>query len=267
LLPVVSADSLIRAVPGVRLPFAVHPPINGPENTCSYMANDNDMTKAGLTQKVQNYCAQIFGTQPDAVHVNQPDGYGYNMCLTPGKPLIDFNWVPVGEVSITGTSSFKNSGTYPVDHTFTLSGNYGEAVTVATTNSVDISADVEYGIDFIIDASLTFQGTYSFQHTLEKSSSYTLGFQNTDTATVPPSCTAYDKMVATMIQYGGYVTTNVCLDGYARCQFGNPVQGHYYWYIDVNEMGLSDSDKCWTQSGKITGSSAVNAKSEMTVEC
>lgn len=234
-------------------------------NACNYYASDTDMRQQGLLPKIKDYCKRKFKKTPDAVTVN-PDQYPYKMCLTAGKAeFTDLR--PSDSTKIVADDEFTNRGTGKnVSHTFELHGDFMESISLATTTTVSFKESVSFEVDIPKVLSSKFEISLGFKSskTEDHKNSNDAGFESTTTVVVPSDCTYYAKINAQIDKYSSKFKVPICLDGYARCQFGEKVEGHYFWYVTLKEVGVTSSAACVKQSGGLASSIAIKSSTVIT---
>jgi hypothetical protein len=237
-----------------------------PYNHCQYYASDKDITNAGIYYKIMDYCTKIFGKTPDAVHVNA-DNYDYKMCLAPGTTQFG-NLSPSYGQNIVAQDTYSNQENQTVQHTFSLTGSYGESMSLETTDTVDLSVGVSYsvGIPDVLEATFSISTTFSTSTSETHEKSADASFESSTTIDALPFCTYSAKLVANTMVWHTDMQTPVCLDGFARCQFGSPVQGHYYWYVDVAGF-LTPSDLCFVQHGGMAAGISITSNTTISRNC
>jgi len=239
-----------------------------PQNLCNFQANDNDMNNAGVTEPIADWCTNHFGKRPDAVHVNA-DGEPYKMCLA-NAPASFGNLTPFTGQAVVAKDSFNNTSNQTVTHKFDLEGSFKESIEVSTTTTVSVSVSVDYSVtipEIFSTIGFSIDTSFSTSRTDTHSAEHSLSWAPSETVDCQPHCL---YLVQTSVQtqiYKADMYVPICLTGYARCQFGDRVQGHYFWYILVDDV-LDQSKRCYTQRGTLSSIvSDVNAQTTFSKQC
>jgi len=239
-----------------------------PKNTCQYYGTDKDMDSIGITETIKSYCTQVMGATPDAVHVNA-DGYPYKMCAVPGEA----EWsdlTPVGGQSVVSKDHYNNTSDQVAGHTFTLSGTYDQSCSLSTTNTVSFTESIEFTVGIPDELAIKFgiSTTFSSSETQTHTAESDVTYQSSTTIDVQPHCYYWATLEAETLVYNADMKVPLCLDGYARCQFGSPVQGHYWWYFDLKtEVGIPDANRCYYQSGQLNSAITIDSTTELGKTC
>lgn len=234
-------------------------------NSCNYYASDVDMRQQGLAPKIKDYCKRRFKKTPDEVHVNL-DGEPYKMCLKAGKAEFT-SLKPSGSTKIVADDEFTNRDTgKAIEHTFELHGDFTESLSLATTTTVSFKETVSFEVDIpeVLKSKFSISLGFKSSKTENHEDSNDAGFKSSTKVVVPSDCTYYAKIKANIDKYSSKMKVPICLDGYARCQFGERVEGHYYWYVTLKEAGITSSASCVMQSGGLASSIAIKSSTEVT---
>jgi len=239
-----------------------------PKNTCQYYGTDADLDKIGITETIKSYCTRTMGATPDAVHVNA-DGYPYKMCAVAGEAIWS-SLKPIGGQSVVAKDTFNNTSDQVASHTFSLTGSYDQTITVSTTNTVAFTTSIEYTIGIPDELAIKFGVSTSFSSssTEEHQDHAGVSYSSATTVDCQPDCYYMAALEAETLVYNADMKVPLCLDGFARCQFGSPVQGHYWWYFDlVSDIGLPQDSRCYYQSGKLNSAITINSTTEFAKQC
>jgi len=249
--------------------FPPLPPLDKvvPVNLCNYYADDSDMSKAGINNAIFNYCQDQLHTRPYAVHVNADDN-PYKMCLAAGTAYFS-SLEPVTGQSIVAKDFFNNTSDQVVTHQFSLSGSFSQNIAVATINTVAISKSVGYSIDIPPALRATFSVSTSFESSKTQTNSATsvLQYSPSTTTQCQPKCSYTAIETVQTSTYSSNFNVPLCLTGYARCEYKNPVNGHYLWFVVIDDF-ISPNDRCFTQAGTLSSLiSNIDSQTTLSKSC
>jgi len=241
--------------------------IGVPENLCDYYAADSDMTNAGIDNAVSTYCQKSLGEWPAEVHVNA-DTEPYKMCLVAGNATFG-NLQPNSGQNIIAKDFFNNTSNQNVTHTFSLSGSFSQSLDVSTTNTVTLSTSVEYGVNIpdVLSSKFTISTSFSSSKTTSNTATNSITYNPTTSVECQPHCSYNAVATVNTAIYKSDMTVPLCLSGYARCQYNSRVNGHYYWYVSVDDF-IQPAQRCFLQNGAL-GSivSDIDSKTTFSKAC
>jgi len=234
-----------------------------PGNLCDYFANDQDLSNAGLNGAVGTFCQQQLGTYPAQVHVNA-DSNPYKMCLVAGDAQYG-NLQPSTAIEIIAQDTFNNTTNQTITHSFSLSGSFTQSLEVTTTNTVSLSVSVEYSVELpeVLSSKFSMSTAFSSSTTKTNRDQSEINFNPTTITDCLPHCVYIATESINTAIYKSSMTVPLCLSGYARCQYNSPVNGHYYWFVLLDDFVAPDK-RCYTQQGLLS-SIVCDVKSSTTV--
>jgi hypothetical protein len=248
--------------------FTLLSPNDVPEDLlCNYFAANSDLTNAGVDRAISTFCNQQLGATPNSIVVNA-DTYPYKMCLAAGEATFG-NLQPVTGQSIIAKDFFNNTSDQTVTHSFALSGNFQQSISIATTQTVTLSETVGYSVTIPEVLSTTFSVSTSFSSstTQTNSATSTINYNPQTSAECDPKCSYTASESVTLSIFKSDMSVPICLSGYARCTYNSRVQGHYYWYVLIDDF-ISPSDRCFTQMGTLSSVvSDVNSQTTFSKGC
>ena len=229
---------------------------------CDYFASKSDLDNAGLTKKVEGWCANRFGKKPDGVLVND-DGYPYKTCVDAGEAEFS-SMNPKKAAQVIATDTFHNPDRLPVKHTFSLSGSQSSDIKVQTTNTIHTHANIKHSINIpkVFHQNFTMNESFSTDTTESHSDFLSTTYTTSVATNIPPSCSVTASLKTTVDKYAADIKVPICITGYVGCHFGEKVEDptsksagkHFYWYMTLDQMGLGGERWCWMQKGELTSS-------------
>lgn len=250
---------------GVRI-YNVDDIINDSSDVCNYYASISDLQNTGLVSTVSDQCKQIFGKAPNNVEVND-DTYPYKLCLVAETS----NWSnlqPVASQSVVATDSFNNTTNQNVSHTFSLSGSYANSLQVSTTNTVSFAESVIFNVDIPTTFSMKFEFNSTFTSTkaTTQSTSISETYDSSTNVECFPHCDySADLNVQTML-YKATFEVPICMTGYVKCAYSDRVNGHYWWYVLLDDFVTQDQ-RCAEQNGVLASAISVDSSTTLNKEC
>jgi len=237
-----------------------------PANTCSYFAAISDVQKVGIQQAISDQCKSMLGEAPSSVEVND-DTYPYKLCIQ----AEDAQWgdlTPVTAEDAVARDIFNNTTNQNVTHTFSLTGEYDDSLTVSTTSTVSFSASVDFSLDLPSIFKLKFDMNTSYSST--KSSTQSTSIKETYTSSTSLTCLPHCGYSASLNVQAMIYKTNVeipiCLTGYAKCAYQHTVKDHYWWYVLIDDF-VPASTRCVTQNGMLASAESVNSQTALGKSC
>jgi len=234
-----------------------------PGNLCDYFANDQDLSNAGLNGAVGTFCQQQLGQYPAQVHVNADDN-PYKMCLVAGDAQFG-NLQPNTAIQIIAQDSFNNTTNQTITHSFSLTGSYTQSLEVSTTNTVSLSVSVEYSVELpeVFSEKFSMSTAFSSSTTKTNRDQTEVSFNPTTITDCLPHCVYIAVESINTAIYKSTMTVPLCLSGWARCQYNDRVNGHYYWYVMIDDF-VQTGKRCYTQQGLLS-SVVCDVKSSTTM--
>lgn len=240
--------------------------VDGPEDLCNYYASTTDLENAGIVTAISDECAALFGKTPNSVEVND-DTYPYKMCIVATNASFG-DLTPVDAQSVVALDSFNNTTNQNVSHTFSLSGDYQDSLQISTTNTVSFSVSVDYNINIptIFSMKFDFNASYSSSKTTTQSSSMQETYTSSTTLTCLPQCDYTASLNVQSLIYKATVSIPICLSGYAKCAYSERVNGHYWWYVLIDDF-IPSAERCAVQSGLLASAVSVNSQTSLAKSC
>eukprot|EP00026_Physarum_polycephalum_P014231 Phypoly_transcript_14721.p1 GENE.Phypoly_transcript_14721~~Phypoly_transcript_14721.p1 ORF type:complete len:190 (+),score=27.99 Phypoly_transcript_14721:385-954(+) len=189
------------------------------------------------------------------------------MCLVAGN-VTWANLQPADDESVVATDSFNNTTNQNVTHEFSLEGEYVNSLQITTTSSVSFSASVNFHVDVLPIFSMKFDINTSFSSSKETTqfSQEEIKYQSSTTVNCLPQCDYSAKLNVQSQLYKANFQVPICLSGWARCSYNSKVNGHYYWYVLVDDF-ITESQRCVAQNGMLGSAVSVDSTTTLAKEC
>jgi hypothetical protein len=193
--------------------------------------------------------------------------YPYKLCIAAANATFG-NLLPVAAQAVVAQDSFNNTTNQNVSHTFSLSGSYANSLEISTTTSVSFSVSVDYSISVPDKFALKFDmnTTFSSSKTTTQSSSIAETYSSSTTLSCDPSCAYTASLDVQTLLYKATVDVPICLTGYAKCAYNSPVNGHYWWYVLVDDF-ISLDERCAVQDGILASAMSVDSDTSLAKTC
>ncbi|MFN3851085.1 MAG: ETX/MTX2 family pore-forming toxin [Spirosomataceae bacterium] len=225
----------------------------------------SDLTAVGSSpQDVKSKFASIYGKQPDGISVNNEtyfnavkpaitQQYGHPCYKTVGEIQYQEGGVTSPTDSVIGTAFAVNDSDQESQIQVSVSGSWSDTTTVSYSTTVGLTFSAEISLEGIFKVGESF----SIQSTIGQSSSSTQTKSATTTATVtvPPRSKKQVSLVATLQQETINFEVPITASGMFGANFPDRVNGHYFWFNDVNSLLPSVSG---TAKGVIKNASAMH---------
>jgi len=247
--------------------FGTDDVIFAPNNICQYMAADSDMNNAGIAPAISSECNKLLGQTPDAVHVNA-DSNPYKMCLVPENATFS-GLKPATAQKIIAKDTFNNTSNQNVSHTFGLTGSFSESLEMSTSTTVSLSITVSYSVTIpdMFSSSFSMDTTFSTTSTTTHTASNTISYDPSTTVDCEPSCFYTATETVNTYIYESDMVVDICLSGYARCEYESRVNGHYYWYVLVDDF-IAPGNRCFVQDGTLNALTAdISSSTTLSKAC
>jgi len=235
-------------------------------NSCSFYAATSDLQTQNIVNTISDECHTLLGATPDSVAVND-DSYPYKMCLMASNATFG-SLDPEDDESSVDKDSFNNTTNQNVSHSFSLTGQYSNSLTVQTTSTVSFSASVQFTIDLptLFSGKFAFNASYSSSKTTIQSSSIKETYTSSTTLTCLPDCEYSATLNVQSLIYKATVDVPICLSGYAKCSYNSKVNGHYWWYVLIDDF-IEDSSRCQDQNGLLASAVSVDSATTLSKTC
>jgi len=237
-----------------------------PLDTCTYYAQTSDLNTVGIVSAISAQCLKLLGSTPGSIVVND-DTYPYKMCLIAENATWS-NLQPQADESVIATDRFNNTTNQNVTHEFSLEGDFVNSLQVSTTSTVSFSAGVNFEVDILPIFKLKFDMNYSFSSSKE-TTQFTqddVKFQSSTTVDCLPNCDYSADLNVQSQLYKAQFQVPICLTGFARCTYSSKVNGHYYWYVLIDDF-IDATSRCIEQSGGLASAVSVDSSTTLSKEC
>jgi len=221
-----------------------------------------DSSPAAVREKF----ADIYSENPDGIALNDTTyynavkppitvQYSHYCYKTLGKITYTEGTPTSPTQAIVGSNTAYNYGDTPakvglqVDGAWSETTGWSTSVTTGMTFSEQITLEGMFKMGMSFDVQVTIGQSGS--NTVQKGSSATV------TVTVPPHSKVEVDMVATMKTETMNFSAPIDVSGMMGANFPDPVQGHYFWFNDVNTLLPKTSG---TLTGSIEGTAAFDVQ-------
>jgi hypothetical protein len=236
------------------------------DNTCTYYAQTSDLSTAGIVSAISSQCKTLLGSTPNSIVVND-DTYPYKMCLFAGNATWA-NLQPADDESVVASDNFNNTTNQNVTHEFSLEGEYVNSLQISTTSAVSFSAGVNFNVDVLPIFKMKFDMNTSFSSSKETTqfSKEDITFQSSTTVNCLPSCDYTAQLNVQSQLYKANFQVPICLTGWARCTYNSKVNGHYFWYVLIDDF-IADASRCVNQNGALASAVSVDSTTTLSKIC
>lgn len=209
----------------------------------------------------------IYGKHPDGIAINSEnrfsginptitDQYSHFAYIHTATPTITILNENTEHTEIVYDHIFYNYSNQTDTHTIVRSYNRGTSTNWSVTESIDVSIGGKVGIPLLTEGSIEI--SVGVSTTQGGSQSNTVTDQIRSTITIPP----YSKRRILMIEQSSYAKVKydipVYTSGYIGANFRRRVNGHYFWFNDINALiGSNGRDN---QLGLITSNKVYKAE-------
>jgi len=240
--------------------------VDSPYNLCNYYAATSDIQTAGLLNTISNQCKTVLGKAPNGVEANV-DTYPYKLCLIAENATFS-GLSPSASQSVVAQDSFNNTTNQNVSHTFSLNGIYANSLQMSTVNTVQYSAGVSFSVDIPETFEMKFDMNTTFTSSKATTQSTTISesYDSSTTLTCNPGCDYTASLDVHTLTYKASFEVPICLSGYARCSYNDRVNGHYWWYLLIDDFVTPDQ-RCVNQAGILGSAISIDSTTSLSKSC
>lgn len=210
-----------------------------------------------------------FGSQPDGICVNDEGRFDF-VSPTITHDYGDPSYKTLGKYEFTkysdsppitaviGSNTALNYGDTNATIQLTVGGSWSQTTSVSSSITSGMKFSEEFGIEGIFKFGMEF----SVSVTAGKSSSNSETRQTSSTVSVnvPPRSKVEVQMVATEKKETIEFKVPIDVTGTFGANFPDPVQGHYFWFLDCSQALPKLSGEI---TGEITGTDSMDFHTEI----
>lgn len=219
---------------------------------------------------VRSAFTKKYGTEPDGITLNKEtyfgakkpavtERYGYPAYKTVGQyKLTTISPSPEPKAVVVGENTVVNHGDEEATISLTVGGKLSDTVgwSFSSTNGLKFNTKISVVGAFQMGSEFSFSTTAGES----KSSTVMKTVESTVSVKVPPESKVKVQMIAHVKEEKIEFSAPVRVSGFFGANFSKPVDRHYYWFMDVQNVLPRITAEI---VGTITGASMVDIYTEI----